>query len=106
MNNASEKSVLKIENLSVVFENKSLFKKKEVLPVLDDINLEVAPKEFVALVGESGCGKTMTTLSITNLLPENARITEGHILFSDGKNENSQDLTKLSKKEYKKVLGN
>ena len=102
----SENFVLKIENLSVVFENKSLFKKKEILPVLDDINLEVGQGEFVALVGESGCGKTMTTLSITNLLPENARITEGRILFSDGKGGRTQDLTKLSKKEYKKVLGN
>lgn len=106
MNNASEKSVLKIENLSVVFENKSLFKKKEVLPVLDDINLEVAPKEFVALVGESGCGKTMTSLSITNLLPETARITEGRILFTNGNAGECQDLTKLSKKDYKNILGN
>jgi len=98
----SENLVLKIENLSAVFENKSLFKKKEVLPVLDDINIEVGQKEFVALVGESGCGKTMTTLSITNLLPETARITKGKILFDGGKT----DLANLSKKEYRSILGN
>lgn len=101
MKNAFENSVLKIENLNVVFEQKSLFKKPEQLPVLDEINLEISQGEFVALVGESGCGKTMTSLSITNLLPESARITGGKILF-----EGERNLVGPSKKEFREILGN
>ncbi len=100
MKNTSENFVLKIEKLNVVFEQKFIFKKTEIFPVLDEINLEVFQGEFVALVGESGCGKTMTSLSITNLLPESARITGGKILFDGDKN-----LTGLSKKEYREILG-
>jgi len=84
--------ILEIKNLNVEFSH--------TLPVLDDINLSIDKGQFVALVGESGCGKTMTSLSITNLLPESARITGGEILFG-GKN-----LTTLSKKEYREILGN
>lgn len=91
--------VLEIRNLNVVFEEKSLFKKNDQFSVLDEVNLQIQKGEFVALVGESGCGKTMTSLSITNLLPENARITGGQILF-DGR-----ELTGLSKKEFKGILG-
>lgn len=53
----------------------------------------------MGLVGESGSGKTATVLSIMRLLPENARITGGEILF-EGK-----DLLRLSEPEMRAIRG-
>ena len=77
----SQKSLLKIENLSVEFCSS-----KKKFTAVKNVNLEIFPGEFVALVGESGSGKTITSLSIIDLLPENAKITEGTITFT-GKNK-------------------
>ena len=45
------------------------------------VNMEIEPGECVAVVGESGCGKSVTAKSILRLLPKNGRITSGHIWF-------------------------
>lgn len=92
--------VLDIKNLTTVFSGK-----ERDLPVLENISLTVGKGEIVALVGESGCGKTMTSLSITNLLPDSARIKEGQILFTDSNNVTA-DLRTYTKKDYRKLLGN
>ena len=59
--------------------------------------LRRAPRQCMALVGESGCGKSITTKTIMNLLPDSARIT-GEVLYK------GKDLLKLSK-EHRKLLG-
>ncbi|MEN1966808.1 ABC transporter ATP-binding protein [Lentibacillus sp. N15] len=65
-----------------------------------DINLEVNPKEVVCVVGESGCGKSVMSLSIMQLLPkQNSKISAGNILFE------GNDLTKKSEKEMNHVRG-
>jgi len=51
-------------------------------PVVQDMNLSVAPGETLCIVGESGCGKSMTALSLMRLLPDAARITSGSITIS------------------------
>jgi peptide/nickel transport system ATP-binding protein len=48
---------------------------------LEDVSFDVYPGQTVGLVGESGCGKTTTMLSIMRLLPANGRITSGQIIF-------------------------
>ncbi|MBQ9165420.1 MAG: ABC transporter ATP-binding protein [Oscillospiraceae bacterium] len=53
--------------------------------VLHGLDLTVEPGEFLALVGESGSGKSMTALTVMGLLPDNARITGGSILFDGEK---------------------
>ena len=69
------------------------FKKgrREIIPVLQDVNLDVNPLEFLCLVGESGCGKTTTGKILAGLLPP----SEGRVLFE------GQDVTKLRGEAYK-----
>ncbi len=65
---------LKIENLRVYYKVY-----KGVLKVLDGINIEVMKGERVALVGETGCGKTTTLKSVMGILAKNAILTSGKI---------------------------
>ena len=52
------------------------------LPLLRGVNLEVRSGETLAIVGESGCGKSMTALGIMKLLPSGVKIADGSILYS------------------------
>ena len=63
--------LLKLENLKVSIRTK----KGEIYPV-DGINLEIPKKSIVGLVGESGCGKSMTAMSVMGLLPVGGKRTE------------------------------
>lgn len=68
---------------------------------VNDVTLRVKKGEILGLVGESGCGKSVTSLSIMGLLPrKNSMIESGTIFFED------KDLAKLSQKEYSKLRGN
>jgi len=62
---------------------------------VDGVSLEVAPGESLGLVGESGCGKTVTAFSILRLLPRTSRIVEGKILFDRGTGDPPIDLVKV-----------
>ncbi len=64
---------------------------------LDHVELSLYPHEVLALVGESGCGKSVTALTILGLLPQNARVLEGHVLFK------GEDLIKKSPEQMQKV---
>ncbi|MGC8911338.1 MAG: ABC transporter ATP-binding protein [Nitrososphaeria archaeon] len=66
--------------------------------VLDNVSFKIYESEIFGLVGETGCGKSVTALSITRLLPKNS-IIEGSIIF-DGKN-----LLELTEKEMAKIRG-
>lgn len=68
-------------------------------PVLENIAFTVAPGETLALVGESGCGKSTTALAVINLLPPRARLKGS--LQLDGR-----DLAGLSKRAWQDVRGN
>jgi oligopeptide/dipeptide ABC transporter ATP-binding protein len=88
------KQVLDIKNLKTVFKAG-----KDTLTAVDDVSFSMAKGKVVGLVGESGSGKTVTAMSILNLLPDNARIESGEILF------NGEDLLKKSKKELRAIRG-
>src|ERR1700744_6652517 len=66
---------------------------------IDGVSLEIAPGEAVGLVGESGSGKSMTLKSILGLLPPDAKVTSGSVVF-DG-----TDLTLLSHARLNKIRG-
>ena len=65
---------MKVENLSTVLDVAA-----GELRAVDGVSFELRKGECFALVGESGCGKTMTALSLTRLLPEAARIASGRV---------------------------
>src|SRR5262245_46607465 len=67
--------------------------------VLAGVDLEVDRGEAVGLVGESGCGKTLTALSVMRLLPTAGRITAGTVRFQ------GRDLANLSEHEVRAVRG-
>src|SRR6185295_8916641 len=65
---------MRIENLSTVLDVAA-----GELRAVDDVSFELKKGECFALVGESGCGKSMTALSLTRLLPEAGRISGGRV---------------------------
>jgi oligopeptide/dipeptide ABC transporter ATP-binding protein len=67
---------------------------------VDGINLQMAPGETVGLVGESGCGKSVTAMSILGLLPQKSAQIEGRIYFS------GRDLLQVGEEELFKIRGN
>jgi len=72
-----------------------------ITPILDHVNLTVHKNEIVAIVGESGCGKSVTAKSIMRLLPiPPAKYTSGEILF------NGVDILKLDEKNLQSIRGN
>jgi ABC-type dipeptide/oligopeptide/nickel transport system ATPase component len=81
---------------------KTQFKTRQgLVKAVDGVDLELRRGETFGLVGESGCGKSVTALSILRLLPKPAgRIAAGRILF-DGK-----DLAAVGEAEIRRIRGN
>ncbi len=86
--------LLKVEDLRSFF-----FLDEGILRAVDDISFFVNEEETVALVGESGCGKTIAALSILNLIPSPGRVVKGKIYF------NGQDLLKMSPEKMRRTRG-
>jgi peptide/nickel transport system ATP-binding protein len=74
--------------------------RRSVVHALDGVSLSVEPGECLGIVGESGCGKTMTALSVMRLLPGGGEITGGRITL-DG-----TELTALSDDRMRHIRGN
>ena len=85
--------VLRLQKLNVKFAGSPV-------SVLDGISLTVKAGETLALVGESGCGKSITSLALMGLLPASAQIVSGDMQFR------RHDLRKLSPREYADLRGN
>ena len=88
-------ALLEVEGLAVRFEGRD-----SVVRAVQDVSLRLEPGEIVGLVGESGCGKTVTSLALMGLLPRPAgRVTSGSIRFS------GQELSAASESEWSKIRG-
>ncbi len=92
----TEQDFLNIQNLYLNF---NVY--EGTVQVLDGIDLEMKRGEILGLVGETGCGKTVTIKSIVRLLESNAIIEKGEIIFMG-----SQNLLDLSEKHMEKIRGN
>ncbi len=95
MTKADKKPLLEVKNLRTVF-----YTEDGVVRAVDGVSFDVYPGEVLGLVGESGCGKSVTSLSIMRLIAPPGKVLEGEILL-DGKN-----LLELPESEMIKVRGN
>jgi len=88
--------LLEVTDLSLSFPTREKHQSK---PVLSDISFGIRQGEILGLVGESGCGKTLTALSVAGLLPPTAQVESGQIFFK------GEDLLKLPADKRRSLLG-
>ena len=86
---------LSIRDLSIEFRRRS-----GISRVVDHVNIDVWPGEIVGIIGKSGSGKTLTSLSALQMLPKQARIANGAIHLG------GTSLLDLAKKEMRRIRGN
>src|SRR5213593_1238188 len=86
--------MLNIQNLKVALDSES-----GLVKAIDGLSLAIERGETFALVGESGCGKSMTALALMRLLPENGRVTEGRL------NLDGEDVFDLPESRMRAIRG-
>ena len=86
--------LLETQRLSVQFPSRL-----GAVQAVDDVSFDVQPGRVFGLVGESGCGKTMTALSLLRLVPQPGRIVSGRIAFEQ------RDLLVLPEREVERFAG-
>lgn len=92
----SKEKLIDVNDLQTYFHTE-----EGTVKAVDGVSFEIYPGETLGVVGESGCGKSVTSLSIMRLIESPpGQIENGEILF------NGKDLTKLSQKEMRKIRGN
>ncbi|MED1795304.1 ABC transporter ATP-binding protein [Brevibacillus nitrificans] len=90
-----EKNFLEVDKLQTAFQTD----KGEVISV-EEVSFQLRPGETIGIVGESGCGKSVTSLSLMRLLGHSGVIKKGSITF------NGRDLTKATEAEMRSIRGN
>jgi oligopeptide/dipeptide ABC transporter ATP-binding protein len=91
----SNSNILEIKNLKTYF-----YTEAGAVKAVDSVNIVVKRGEVLGLVGESGCGKSVTSLSIMRLVSQPGRIVAGEIVFDN------EDLLKLPEKRMVDIRGN
>lgn len=90
------KPILEVNNLKTYF-----YTEEGVVPAVDGLDFQLSRGETLAIVGESGCGKSVTSLSVLRIVPTPpGKIVEGEILYK------GEDLLKMSEKEMRSIRGN
>lgn len=92
----ANKSILEVNNLLTQFHSEN-----GLVNAVNDISFEIKEGQTVCLVGESGCGKSATALSIMGLIdPTSGKVSEGEVLFQE------KDLLKMKKSDLRRARGN
>lgn len=90
----NEDIILQVDGLKTYF-----YDRKGKVPAVDGVDFIIRKGETLGIVGESGCGKSVTSMSILRLLPPEGKVVEGNILFK------GQDLAACSRSEMEKIRG-
>ena len=95
MGTTNNEFLLEVNNIKTHF-----YLEEGIVKAVDGIDLRVKRGEILGLVGESGCGKSVTALSILRLVKSPGKVIEGDVIF------NGKQLFSLSKTEMRKIRGN
>ncbi|HWO74684.1 MAG TPA: ABC transporter ATP-binding protein [Bacillus sp. (in: firmicutes)] len=96
MNHYKKETILEVRDLQTHF-----FSKRGVIKAVDGVDFEVVKGETLGIVGESGCGKSITSLSIMRLIPQPpGKIVAGEINFK------GQNLLQITEEQMRKIRGN
>ncbi|HSH35391.1 ABC transporter ATP-binding protein [Schnuerera sp.] len=88
--------LLEVKNLKTYF-----YTDDGIVKAIDGVNFSVEAGKTIGIVGESGCGKSITAMSILRLIPDPpGKIVDGEVIFE------GEDLTKVSNKEIRNIRGN
>jgi len=87
--------ILEIKNLKTQF-----FTRRGVVPAVDGVDISVGRGQSVGLVGESGCGKSITAMSVMGLIQRPGRVVEGEVLLE------GEDLLKMKPAQMRNIRGN
>lgn len=92
---SKQDAIFEIQGLKTQF-----FTRKGTVPAVDGVDIQVAKAEAVGVVGESGCGKSMTAMSVMQLIQRPGRVVEGRILLA------GENLLEKTKAEMNQIRGN
>lgn len=95
MEEKEQKQLLEVKNLHTWF-----YTKAGVVKAVDGVDISIPAGKTIGLVGESGCGKSMTAMSIMGLIAKPGKVVEGEILF------HGENLLDLKAKDYRQLCGN
>nr|WP_263326887.1 ABC transporter ATP-binding protein [Neobacillus sp. Marseille-Q6967] len=87
--------LLEVDQVKIAFQSE----KEEIISV-EEVSFTIKPSETIGIVGESGCGKSVTSLSIMGLLGKTGKVKSGSIFFGN------EDLTKVSEHRLREIRGN
>jgi len=90
----AREALLSVEDLNVRFATR-----RGTVHAVNGITFDIAPGETLGIVGESGCGKSVTSLAILGLLARNGRVESGHVFFA------GKDLIRQSDRALRKIRG-
>ena len=93
-NRDHREKILEVRGLKTYFHSG-----RELIPAVDGVDFDLYRGETLGIVGESGCGKSITSMSIMHLLPPKAVIADGSIVFM------GRDITHAGEKEMASVRG-
>ena len=90
MSKTEKRSLLDVRDLSVVIE-----RDEGIVRPLNGVSFRIQPGQAIGIVGESGCGKTMTSNALLRILPPGSKITCGQIIFQAKDDVDPLDLVKI-----------
>ena len=97
--------LLRVRDLSLAFVRSDVQGRRALVDALSNIQFDLYAGETLALLGESGCGKSLTSLSLIRLLPSNAQVQSGKVLLATDDPRRPEDLLQVSESRMQQIRG-